>query len=156
MMIFVPHTEADYEIANSYLSVADADEIIAKQSNSEAWVAFDAPTKQMLLMQSSLAIDGALMYQGTKTSSNQLLKFPRNDLLSLPQNIKFATAMMCLDYSNDEMFKNIKSEQIAKHKTEYFSNSDNLTSGAVSSGIIAFLTPLKAITMRIKSSNSYE
>jgi hypothetical protein len=156
MMIFVPHTEADYEIANSYLDVADADEIIAKQSNSEAWVALDAPTKQMLLMQSSLAIDGALMYQYTKTSLNQILKFPRNTLLTLPQNIKFATAMMCLDYSNDEVFKNIKREKISKHETEYFSNSDNLTNGAVGSGIIAFLTPLKAITMRIKSSNSYE
>jgi hypothetical protein len=156
MMIFVPHSEADYEIANSYLDVADADEIIAKQSNSEAWVALDAPTKQMLLMQSSLAIDGALMYQYTKTSLNQILKFPRNTLLTLPQNIKFATAMMCLDYSNDEVFKNIKREKISKHETEYFSNSDNLTNGAVGSGIIAFLTPLKAITMRIKSSNSYE
>lgn len=155
-MIFVPHTELDYEIANSYLNVADADEIITKQSNSEAWVALDAPTKQMLLMQSSLAIDGALMYQYTKTSLNQILKFPRNTLLTLPQNIKFATAMMCLDYSNDEVFKNIKREIISKHETEYFSNSDNLTNGAVGSGIIAFLTPLKAITMRIKSSNSYE
>lgn len=156
MMLFVPHTELDYEIANSYLSVADADEIIAKQINSEAWVALDTPTKQMLLMQSSLAIDGALMYQGTKTSSNQILKFPRNELLTLPQNIKFATAMMCLDYSNDDVFKNIKREKISKHETEYFSNSDNLTNGAVNSGIIAFLTPLKAITMRIKGSNSYE
>lgn len=156
MMIFVPHTELDYEIANSYLNVADADEIITKQTNSETWVALDAPTKQMLLMQSSLAIDGALMYQGTKTSLNQILKFPRNTLLTLPQNIKFATAMMCLDYSNDEVFKNIKKEKISKHETEYFSNSDNLTNGAVGSGIIAFLTPLKAITMRIKSSNSHE
>lgn len=155
-MIFVPHTETDYEIANSYLSVADADEIITKQNNSEVWASLDTPTKQMLLMQSSLAIDGALMYQGTKTSSNQLLKFPRNELLTLPQNIKFATAMMCLDYSNDDVFKNIKREKISKHETEYFSNSDNLTNGAVGSGIIAFLTPLKAITIRIKSSNSYE
>ena len=155
-MIFVPHTETDYEIANSYLSVADADDIINKQSNSEAWQGLDNPTKEMLLMQSSLAVDGALMYQGAKTSSNQVLKFPRNELLTLPQNIKFATAMMVLDYSNDDVFKNIKREKIAKHETEYFSNSDNLTNGAVSSGIIAFLIPLKAITMKIKASNSYE
>ena len=155
-MIFVPHTTDNYEIANSYLSVENADDIIDKQSNNENWQGLDNPAKEMLLMQSSLAIDGAMMYQDAKTSSNQILKFPRNELLALPQNIKFATAMMVLDYSNDEVFKNIKREKISKHETEFFSNSDNLTNGAVNSGIIAFLTPLKAITMKIKASNSYE
>jgi|LGOV01.1.fsa_nt_gb hypothetical protein len=154
-ILFVPHIEANNEIANSYLSVADADDIILKQSNSEEWGSLDEPTKQMLLMQSSLAVDGAMMYQGEKTSSNQILKFARDGLLALPQNIKFATAMMALDYSNGEVFKNIKREKISKHETEYFSNSDNLTNGAVNSGIIAFLTPLKAITIKIKNSNSY-
>ena len=154
MMIFVPHTEADYEIANSYLSVADADDIILKQSNREAWDILEDVEKQMLLMQSSLAVDGALMYQGAKTSSNQLLKFPRNESLVIPQNIKFAVAMMCLDYSNDEIFKNIKKEKIGKHETEFFSNSDNLTNGVVSGNIIAFLNPLRATTVKIKSSSS--
>jgi len=156
MMIFVPHTEPDYEIANSYLSVAGADEIILKQGNSEAWQELDDSTKEMLLMQSSLAVDGVFMYAGAKTSENQILKFPRNELLTLPRNIKFATAMICLDYANDEIFKNIKSEQIAKHKTEYFSNSENLTNGIVSSNIMAFLNPLRATTVKIKAGNSFE
>lgn len=156
MMIFVPYTEADYEIANSYLSIEDADDIILKQANSEAWDILEDEDKQMLLMQSSLAVDGAFMYQGAKTSSNQILKFPRNESLVLPQNIKFATAMMCLDYSNDEVFKNIKREKISKHETEYFSNSDNLTNGAVNSGIVAFLRPLRATTVKIKSGSSRE
>lgn len=155
-MIFVPYTEADFEIANSYLSIDDADDIILKQNNSEAWDILEDEDKKMLLMQSSLAVDGALMYQGAKVSSNQVLKFPRNESTKLPQNIKFAVAMMCLDYSNDDVFKNIKREKISKHETEFFSNSDNLSNGAVNSSIIAFLIPLRATTVKLKRSNSNE
>lgn len=153
-MIFVPHTETDYEIANSYLSIADAIDIIGKQSNSEAFINLEEDTQKMLLMQSSLAVDGAVIYAGAKTSQNQVLMYPRKNNLDLPQNIKFATAMMCLDYSNDEIFKNIKKEKIGKHETEFFSNSDNLTNGVVSSNIIAFLNPLRATTMKLRTSNS--
>lgn len=149
-MIFVQYTETDYEIANSYLSVADADDIINKQNNSDAWQAFDEPTKQMMLMQASLAIDGAMMYAGAKTSSNQILKFPRNETLTLPQNIKFATAMMVLRYSNDEAFKNIKREKISKHETEYFEKN------TVDDDVLAFLRPLRANTIKIKTGNTSE
>ena len=149
-MIFVPHTETDYEIANSYLSVADADDIIVKQSNSEDWQGFDNPTKEMLLIQSSLAVDGALMYAGAKTSENQLLKFPRNELLTLPANIKFATALTALKYSNDDIFKNIKREKISKHETEFFAK------GEIDDDVLAFLKPLRATTIKMKAGNSYE
>lgn len=149
-MLFVPHTENDYEIANSYLNVADADDIIIKQSNSSAWQALATETKEMLLMQSSLAVDGALMYAGAKTLDTQLLKFPRNELLTLPRNILFATAMTALSYSNDDIFKNIKREKIAKHETEYFAKS------TISDDILAFLNPLRATTLKIQSSNHYE
>jgi len=150
MMIFVPHTETDYEIANSYLSVADADDIISKQNSSENWQGLDNPTKEMLLMQSSLAVDGAFMYAGAKTSSNQLLKYPRNGATSLPANIKFATALTALKYSNDDVFKNIKSEMIGKHLTVYFENKE------IGDDVLAFLKPLKATTVKIKAGNSSE
>ena len=149
-MIFVPHTETDYEIANSYLSVADADDIINKQNNSENWQGLDNPTKEMLLMQSSLAVDGAFMYAGARTSSNQLLKYPRNELLTLPTNIKFATALTALKYSNDDIFKNIKKEKISKHETEFFAK------GEIDDDVLAFLKPLRATTVKIKAGNSSE
>ena len=149
-MLFVPHTTDDYEIANSYLNVADADDIIAKQSNSSVWQALDTPTKEMLLMQSSLAVDGALMYAGAKTSSNQLLKFPRNELLTLPRNILFATALTALKYSNDDIFKNIKREQIGKHETEFFAKV------SIDDDVLVFLKPLKATTLKLQAGNYYE
>lgn len=150
-MLFVPYTEEDYEIANSYLNVVDADDIINKQQNSSVWQAFDAPTKEMMLMQSSLAVDGALMYAGNKTSINQLLKFPRNESLVLPRNILFATAMTALKYSNDDVFKNIKREKIAKHETEFFEKNTT-----IDDDVLAFLRPLGATTQKLKASNYYE
>lgn len=136
-MTFVPHTEVDYDIANSYLSVADADDIILKQNNSAVWGSLDAPTKQMLLMQASISIDSALSYQGAKTLETQVLKFPRNGSLALPRNILFATAITALKYSNDDIFRGVSREKIAKHETDYFQGKE------IDESVLVFLKPLK-------------
>lgn len=149
MIIFVPYTEADIETANSYLNIADANQIIAKQRNNEAWQGLNDETKEMLLVQSSLAVDGAMMYQGEKTTETQLLKFPRCESYELPLQVKFATAMTSLLYSNDEIFKNIKREKIAKHETEYFGDKATL----IDSSVLPFLEPLRARTVKIKGAN---
>jgi hypothetical protein len=151
MIIFVPHTEADYETANSYLNVEDADQIISKQRNNATWNGFDDETKEMLLIQSSLAVDGAMMYQGAKTSADQVLKFPRCELLTLPLQIKFATAFTALLYSNDKIFKNVKREKIGKHEKEYFEGLDV----KVDASVLAYLEPLRATTVSIGTTNEY-
>lgn len=148
--VFVPHTEVDYEIANSYLSIADADAIISKQRNSAKWQGFNDETKEMLLMQSSIAIDGALMYQGAKTSEAQVLKFPRDEALALPRTIGFATAITALLFSNDDIFKNISREKIGKHETEYFAGKE------IDDSVLVYLKPLKATTVKLKLGNEYE
>lgn len=147
MMVFVPFTENDFEIATSYLSIADADGIINAQHNSDTWQAFDVPTKELILMQASMAIDGALMYEGAKTSTAQVLKFPRNELLTLPNNIKFATAITALKYSNSDIFKNVKREKIAKHEYEYFAKE------SIDDDVLVFLKPLRATTVKIVAGN---
>lgn len=149
-MIFVPYTELNYEIANSYLSVADASDIISKQNNSATWTALASETKEMLLMQSSLAVDGALSYKGVKTSETQLLKFPRDGVYTLPRNIIFAVAMTALKYSNDDIFKGISREKISKHETEYFESKE------IAPDILAFLKPLRANTIKVEFGNSNE
>ncbi|MDY0193576.1 MAG: hypothetical protein RBR93_08615 [Aliarcobacter butzleri] len=137
-MIFIPFTETNADIANSYLSVADADEIILKQTNSDNWNDATNETKQMLLIQASYAVDGAITYKGTKTSSTQLLNYPRDGNLTLPNNIILATALTAMKISNDDIFKNIKSETIAKHTTEYFAKVE------IDDDIMVFLKPLRA------------
>jgi len=136
-MIFIPSTEIDFEIATSYLSVADADSIILKQSNKDNWENLETDVKEMLLIQASYSVDGALEYKGTKTSSTQLLNFPRNGATVLPNNIKIATAITAMKISNDDIFKNIKTETIAKHTTEYFAKVE------IDDDVLVFLKPLK-------------
>jgi len=149
MIIFVPYTEANIETANSYLDIADADQIISEQSNSDAWMGLDDDSKKMLLIQSSIAVDGAMMYQGAKTIETQFLKFPRNGCYEIPLQIKFATAFTALLFSNDDIYKNIKREKIAKHETEYFGNSAK----EIDPMVLAYLEPLRARTIRIKAHN---
>lgn len=151
-MLFIPHTEENYETANSYLSVADADEIIAGQSSNSNWNGYSNDVKQVLLIQASLAVDGAIMYSGVKVSDIQVLKFPRmvvdsvSDEASkaIPINIKFATASLCLQYSNQKAFKNITSETISKLSRKFKEASDD-----IGAEILAFLKPLKATTVKI-------
>lgn len=146
-MIFVPYTEEDYEIATSYLSIADATSIISAQPNSTAWTSLSEDLKKIILMQASLVIDGAFMYKGTKTSSSQILKYPRGESKLMPQNILFATAITAYKYSNDDIFKNVKSETIAKHTTEYFEKS------TIDDAVLPYLKPLKANKIRLQTGN---
>lgn len=150
-MFFIPSTEIDFEIATSYLSVEDADSIILKQSNSDNWENATDEIKEMLLIQASYSVDGALEYKGTKTSTTQLLNFPRNGATVLPNNIKFATAITAMKISNDDIFKNIKVETIAKHTTEYFAKVE------IDDDVLVFLKPLKkGITIIPISGIEYE
>lgn len=142
-MIFIPFTAEDAEIATSYLSLEDANKIISKQTNSDNWNDADDEVKKMLLMQSSYAVDGAVKYKGTKTSSTQLLEFPRNGETIIPNNIKFAVALTAMKISNDDIFKNIKVETIAKHTTEYFAKVE------IDDEVMIFLKSLRATTIPV-------
>jgi len=146
--MFIPYTETDYEVANSYLSVADADALIAGQNNNSVWNTYADDVKQTMLMQSSLAVDGALMYQGAKTSSLQVLKFPRNGSYTLPPNIKYAVVFICLKYSNDKAFKNITNETIGKLSWK-FKNVDD----TIGADVLAYLKPLKATSIKVGASS---
>lgn len=143
-MIFVPYTEQDIDIANSYLTVQDADNIILKQQESEEWSNLSQSEKEVLLIQSSLSVDGAMQYQGTKTSPTQTLRFPVDGSYVLPRNITFATALIAMSISNDENFKNIKREKESKHEVEYFESTQ-----LVSNDILVFLKPLRMTTLKI-------
>lgn len=143
-MIFVPYTEQDVDIANSYLSIQDADDIILKQQESEEWSNLSQSEKEVLLIQSSLSVDGAMQYQGAKTSPTQTLRFPVDGSYNLPRNITFATALLAMSISNDENFKNIKREKESKHEIEYFESTQ-----LVNNDILVFLKPLKMTTKKI-------
>jgi hypothetical protein len=144
-VLFIPYTEENIKIANSYLSVAEADSILQHQTDSSIWNSYSNETKEIMLIKSSVAIDGAIMYQGTKTDSEQVLKFPRNGSTTIPLGIKMAVAALCLRYSNTEAFKNITSETISKLSITYKPNKNGLDDE-----IMAFLKPFKCSTIKFE------
>lgn len=155
-MIFIPYTEDNFEIATSYLSVEEADEIIEGQRNNSIWKSYDVSVKEAILNQASVAVDSALMYQGKKISSSQLLKFPRMNIdekvdeasKKLPINIKYAIATICVQYSNDKAFKNITQETISKMNWTFKESTND-----IGAEVLTFLKPLKATTLRIGTAN---
>ena len=153
-MIFIPFTAENYQTANSYLSVEEADILISNQLHSEKWQTLDTEAKQFLLIQSSLAVDSAYAYDGVKVSDEQVLKFPRKKLgsevdtstLTIPLNVKFAVVSMAIKLSNDEAFKNITSETIGKLSRAYAGQTHEL-----GDDVVALLKPLRAKTIKVNS-----
>ena len=143
-MDFIAFTPSTAETATSYLSVADADEIIATGSDSAAWAALGNPTKQIMLNQASLAVDGAMAYESEKTSVNQLLKFPRGGNTTLPSSLLFATAELAAIVAKDDTFKNITSESVSKLRWTFKGNGTG-----VPDSVYAFLKPLRKRTVQL-------
>lgn len=143
-MTFIPSTSTTYVTATSYLSVEDADEIIEAQEDSGGWSGYSDAVKEVILNQSSLAVDGVYPYQNSKTDEDQLLKFPRGSAEIVPDAVRIATAMMAIQYARDEAMKNITSEKI-KALTITFGA---LTNG-VSKEVSIYLQPLKCRTLKL-------
>ena len=148
--------------------------LIEKEKLPRAKICGGAVSKRALSILESANIKIPKLKTFKKCNSMQLGTFDF-DLVENLANIKFDKEAAYLtdrdefDYAivQDAIFKgaelkqnsrvkNIKKEKIGKHETEFFSNSDNLTNGVVSSNIIAFLNPLRAVTMKIRASNSNE
>lgn len=146
-MNFVPTTESDYITATSYLSISDADEIINAQRNSEEWSTLDEDVKKIFLNQSSLAVDGVYSYQGLQTDESQFLKFPRDCLLVIPASLKFATALLALEYVRDDTTRgDVLSEKIGKLAWTFGSRQHG--ENGMTQEILSFLKPLKATTVK--------
>lgn len=146
-MIFIPTNEYDYIAATSYLSVANADEIINAQRDSEEWSALDDEIKEIFLNQSSLGADGVYSYQGLQTDETQFLKFPRDGLLIIPASLKFATALLALEYVRDDATRgDVLSEKIGKLSWTFGSRQHGIN--GMTQEILSFLKPLKATTVK--------
>jgi hypothetical protein len=144
-VLLVPSTAIDYVTANSYLSIEEADEIIlAQQGSNAAWDCLDDPTKSIILIQSTLAVDGAFAYKGKKTDPVQLLRFPRSGSVTVPVNLKFAEALVAMDFSNEKAFDGVKSEKISKMSWVFDKSKEGVTQK-----VLAFLRPFRTKTVQI-------
>ena len=100
--------------------------------------------KEVVLNQSSLAVDGVFSYRGKRTDANQVLKFPRGGAKVILTSLKYAVAMLALMYAKDEAFKNITSESIGKMSWTFGKAEKGMTNE-----VLSFLKPLRAKGVRI-------
>lgn len=89
---------------NSYISRADANTYFADRLNSSMWTSATDPNKDGALIQATQIINSK-NFLGTKTSSSQVMKFPRIglyedgysiDYLTVPQRVIDATCELAI------------------------------------------------------------
>lgn len=143
-MIFIPSTDSAYVAATSYLALDEANQIIGSNTDSGQWDNLGDEVKQFILNQASLSVDGLFSYQSNKTDETQLLKFPRNSLLVIPQAIKYAVCSLSLSMAKDEAFKNVKAESIGKMSWQFYKSFNGATDE-----VMSYLRPYKMKGVRI-------
>ncbi len=126
MIEFVASTTDDFYFANSYLAVDDANFLIEKLGKAQNWIDLEDESKQMILIESSFAIDGLMSYDSYPIRTDQLLKFPRvNEKKSyvIPIAIKLATIGFIQKIINKDNFQAIKRKKTSKLEIEYVVSS---------------------------------
>lgn len=106
---------------NSYVTVAEADEIIASRFMSisnerKLWNSLSEEDKGILIVTTTEKYDNDnMMYKGTKVAIEQALQFPRiinSKMVDCPETIKAGLIMQCIkdliaDNSEEESLKNM-------------------------------------------------
>ena len=130
--------------AESYLSVADADVIIASRGGDAAWTALDTISKEVQLRLSTEYLDLNYCYVGSVTSTDQSLEWPRQGITGvdsdeIPTLLKKALAVLAVDSIGSDLYiteapsagGEIKSQfdklDVLETKTEYFSGGSSST-----------------------------
>ncbi len=147
-MTFLASTPENFELATSYLSLEEADELIKAQRDGSQWLSLENDEdKQVLLMQASFGVDGIFSYQFLPTIKNQLLKFPRNGLKTIPNSVKLATALLgvrfTVEYNSES---NIKSEKIGQLQWTLGGVSNTNTKQIEDIDVLTLLRPLQMRT----------
>ena len=91
--------------ASYYGTVEEADEYFANRLHEYAWSNAEASDKPKALWAATLIID-ALQFKGTKQSVEQILEFPRDSDIDVPEAIRIACyeiAYSLLDGRDPEM-----------------------------------------------------
>lgn len=91
--------------ANSYVSVAEADDIITVNIHqSTAWLALTNTNKEYLLIWATRTLDAYVDWEGVKTDEDSALRWPRTGVTDrdgnavgvneIPEQVKQATALL--------------------------------------------------------------
>jgi len=150
-MLFIASDTTHYVSATSYLSLADATDIMSASDDHATWDSKSDGVKKIILNQASLAVDSMLSYKGKKTDKDQLLKFPRDDAKTIPTGVKLAVCTLALKFAGGDAFTNsgeVQSEKIGKLAITYFQPQGG-QSEVEDSGVLTYLRGLELRQLRI-------
>lgn len=101
---------------DSYVSAAEADEILKNQTGFEPWFTLDEASKTALLIQSSLMLDSNFDWVGDIATDSQELRWPRKNAYDIdgrlipddiiPVQIKRATTFYATNLSSVDLSSN--------------------------------------------------
>ena len=126
---------------NSYITVAEADEIIASRFMSisnerKLWNSLSEEDKGILIVTTTEKYDNDnMMYKGTKVDKEQALQFPRiinGKVVDCPETIKAGLIMQCIkdllaNSSEEESLKNMGVKSFADGSGARIEFSDKAT-----------------------------
>lgn len=130
---------------NSYVTVAEADEIITSRFMSisnerKLWNSLSEEDKGILIVTTTEKYDNnSMLYKGIKKDVKQALQFPRiinSKLVDCPETIKAGLIMQCIkdliaDSSEEESLKNIGVKSFADGSGARIEFSDKATSNSL-------------------------
>lgn len=132
---------------NSYITVAEADEIIASRFMSisnerKLWnsLSEEEGDKSIVIVATTEKYDNDnMMYKGTKVDKEQILQFPRiieGNIVECPDEIKIGLIMQCIkdliaDSSEEESLKSMGVKSFADGSGERIEFSDKATSNSL-------------------------
>lgn len=115
--------------ANTYVSVADADDIHRQRLHSEVWLEdYDLPTKQKALVQATFVLD-QLRWKGNEANpQTQALRWPRVDVEyvertytladdALPEWLEYVTAVLAFRLVETDLLKLVDEQRITSKST---------------------------------------
>lgn len=107
-VIFTVEDGTGLAAANSYVSVAFADDYLTIKPNTAPWLALSSTEKERYLMLGSRALDNAATYRGSKYAEESGLRWPRTGAVDcdgltqpydeVPDAIKHATVELAFHY----------------------------------------------------------
>jgi hypothetical protein len=130
---------------NSYITVAEADEIVASRFMSTSkerklWNSLLEEDKSIVIVTTTEKYDNDnMMYKGTKVDIEQALQFPRiinSKLVDCPETIKAGLIIQCIkdlvaDSSEEESLKNMGVKSFADGSGARIEFSDKATSNSL-------------------------
>lgn len=153
-MPFVVESGAGLSNANSYVSVADADDYHTLRNNT-GWDSLSDEVKQASLLYATSHIDARYSWPGYVGNVNQSLGWPRTSaydkegriLSSVPQKLKDAVCELALIHATTEAINStferggaIKAEQVGPVSVEYFDGAPSGVTYPFLDGMLSTIT----------------